>query len=105
MSNASLRRARHRAHRAFDQMWRRLGMRRSAAYRWLAARMGLCSDNCHMSKFSIEQCAEVVGHCQAFGDLPTPLLKRPAARIRMDRRSLQEPPKFDPAVALAEIEE
>lgn len=70
MSNAPLRRARRRAHRAFDQMWRRLGMQRTAAYRWLADRLGIPVDDCHMARMDIPTCRRVVELCQGFNALP-----------------------------------
>ena len=43
------RRARSEAHAAFDPLWKREGMKRSAAYQWLAAALGLPPHATHIS--------------------------------------------------------
>lgn len=45
-------------------------MRREAAYRWLAARMGLPSSDCHMAYFGESECDRVIRLCRDFGQLP-----------------------------------
>lgn len=73
LANASLRKARVRAHEQFDQIWRRqiterptlnLKLARHEAYRWLAKQMGLVVDQCHIAYFTEEQCDEVVLICK-----------------------------------------
>ena len=63
-------RARRRAHKAFDQTWERLGMHRSAAYQWLADRLGIPVNECHMACFDVATCDRVVSLCQGFRQLP-----------------------------------
>lgn len=50
------------AHAAFDVLWkgRHRRMRRSAAYEWLAKRMGLALEHCHMRMFGKQECLEVI---------------------------------------------
>jgi hypothetical protein len=49
------------AHAAFDPLWRYGPFRgnRSAAYTWLADRMGLTPEETHIGMFDIEQCQSV----------------------------------------------
>jgi len=56
MANASLRALRKRAHAAFDPIWRKGQMPRLEAYSWLAARMSIPVDRCHIAMFDEEQC-------------------------------------------------
>ena len=46
----AVRRARQEAHRSFDRLWRDGHMTRSAAYRWLASRLGVDEPQAHMGK-------------------------------------------------------
>lgn len=41
---------RHRAHVAFDRIWRQGHMTRSQAYGWLAVQLGIPSDEAHMGQ-------------------------------------------------------
>ena len=52
--------SRIRAHAAFDLLWTGGAMSRRDAYRWLGYYMGLPEDACHVGRFTVEQCAEVV---------------------------------------------
>ncbi len=65
LANAELRKARMRAHAAFDPLWREGAMSRTAAYRWLAEQLGIELDNTHIGHFDIRQCDEVVTCCKA----------------------------------------
>lgn len=55
--------ARTRAHEAFDPLWQNGGMSRNGAYRWLAERLGMTREECHMSKFDEPTCRRVVEAC------------------------------------------
>lgn len=59
LANAELRMAKSEAHAAFDPLWRDGGMTRSAAYKWLAHKMGLPAGECHIGEFDVAQCKEV----------------------------------------------
>jgi hypothetical protein len=68
-ANAALRAARIRAHAAFDPLWvpgsnKKRGRRRRAAYERLRAHMGLSKTDGHISKFSIEQCEQVIAYAR-----------------------------------------
>ena len=62
-ADAATRAARREAHRAFDPLWELGRMDRTAAYAWLAARMGLPPERAHISQFTIAQCKRVVALC------------------------------------------
>ena len=64
LANAELRRAKMRAHAAFDSLWKSGEMNRHQAYRWLANQMGLTIDTCHIGMFGLDQCAKVLEVCQ-----------------------------------------
>lgn len=59
-ANRRTRQARRAAHAAFDPLWQSGTMKRREAYRWLAEQLGLTAEECHIGRFTLEQCAEVV---------------------------------------------
>lgn len=63
LANAELRSWKSKAHAAFDPLWKTNGLGRSAAYAWLANKMGLHKSACHIGEFTVEQCKEVVRLC------------------------------------------
>ena len=63
-ANATLRAARNEAHRLFDPMWKQRGMKRKEAYAWLAAKLGIPFDACHIAMFDLEACRRVVEVCK-----------------------------------------
>lgn len=75
------RRLRSEAHRYLDHMWHRkmsdlwpdhkpsvasLRVVRVDAYAWLASKMDLTQDECHIGNFDEDQCREVVRLCKPF---------------------------------------
>lgn len=60
LANATLRGLRKRAHATFDPIWKTGKMNRTQAYYWLADKMGLKSNDCHIAKFSEAQCRQVI---------------------------------------------
>lgn len=60
MANAELRAWKVRAHAAFDGPCRH---GRASRYRWLAARLGIPSAECHIGAFDVETCRRVVEEC------------------------------------------
>lgn len=68
LANKELRFWKSKAHGEFDPMWRDTGMSRNTAYRWLANKMGLHHDNCHIGDFTVEQCKQVVDLCKPEND-------------------------------------
>lgn len=59
-ANKATKAARIEAHAAFDRLWKTGLMSRSAAYRWLASRLGLTADQCHIGRFDEATCRKVV---------------------------------------------
>ncbi|MFG0647737.1 zinc-finger-containing protein [Leclercia adecarboxylata] len=47
----------------FERIWRSGSMSRSEAYKWLADKMGIPTDECHFGWFSDEQCQVAMTHC------------------------------------------
>lgn len=59
LANAELRKAKQRAHAAFDPLWRSKQMTRRAAYAWLSHQLGISFENCHIGMFDIDGCRAV----------------------------------------------
>ena len=71
LANAQLRKAKIAAHAAFDPIWHRLvqnGQSKSSArkdaYLWLADQLGIKPKECHIGKFDLATCREVVQVCK-----------------------------------------
>lgn len=58
--DADTHQARKTAHQAFDQIWKSGAMTRSAAYRALAAEMGIPPSECHIKLMTASQCGSVI---------------------------------------------
>jgi hypothetical protein len=63
LANAELRKAKMDAHRAFDPIWRNGPKSRSEAYAWLAKKLDIPGDECHIGMFDPAMCDEVVEVC------------------------------------------
>jgi hypothetical protein len=59
-----LAKARSRAHQQFDALWKSGWMTRKKAYRWLARKMGLELDMCHILYFDQDECEKVIQLCR-----------------------------------------
>ena len=59
--------ARIEAHNALEMVSNKYGWSRNQAYTWLRGVLGITRDQCHMGKFSAEQCRRVVAACVQFG--------------------------------------
>lgn len=69
LADAPLRKAKMKAHAAFDPIWKRKVMSRTAAYKWLRGALGIDAKDCHMGMFDINECDNVVRACHAeFGE-------------------------------------
>ena len=66
LANAELRRAKQRAHAAFDPIWQSRTMGRKQAYAWLAKQLCLTADEAHIGEFDVAQCGRVVEVCEKF---------------------------------------
>lgn len=69
LADAETRIWRRRAHQAFDPLWRhgakRLrSKRRRRAYHWLAHQLGMRFSECHIGRFDIATCMQVVDLCR-----------------------------------------
>lgn len=66
LANAKLRKKRLDTHKAFDVLWRdkqNPTVARKQAYSWLASKMVLDVDQCHIGMFDIEQCNLAIRFC------------------------------------------
>lgn len=63
LANAELRKAKSAAHTAFDPLWKSKRMRRKEAYGWLAERLGVKKNECHIGMFDVADCKRVVEIC------------------------------------------
>jgi hypothetical protein len=71
LADGALRKAKQRAHRAFDPLWKakmrrdhvRKGVARRAGYEWLAKMLKISVDDCHIGMFDIATCDRVVEIC------------------------------------------
>jgi hypothetical protein len=77
LANGALRKAKIRAHAAFDPLWRKkFGWtetrfpNRGAAYKWLAEQLSLTRDECHIGMFDVEMCQRVEAECLAMSRPP-----------------------------------
>lgn len=64
--NEELRKARHEAHKVFDQIWRKRLLTRTEAYYWLAVQMGWPRGDCHMGMMTAAECAKVIELSRAY---------------------------------------
>lgn len=55
---------RHEAHLSFDSLRLELGWSKSQGYRWLAERMEMTPKQCHIGRFDIDQCNQVIDVCE-----------------------------------------
>lgn len=60
LANNELRKWRHKTHIVFDTMWKNNKMKRNDAYKWLAEKMSLTKDECHIALFEVEQCKQAI---------------------------------------------
>lgn len=73
LADRELRAAKKNAHAHFDPLWQakiQLGASkkdaRTAGYAWLAERMCMSPDRCHIGMFNVEECERVVRICSPF---------------------------------------
>lgn len=74
LATRAMRSARTAAHAAFNPLFESGAMKRTQAYTWLAAQLGIANvEQCHIGLFDIETCIRVVEVCRAYepaGDIP-----------------------------------
>jgi hypothetical protein len=64
--------ARMQAHKAFDQLWKKMGMKRKDAYRWLQTIMDLNADEAHIGRFTVDQCELLLDLLDEHHDIALP---------------------------------
>ena len=64
VANETLRLKRMETHQVFDGYWKRQRMSRTAAYRWLAKKMGLPEGTAHIGGFEMDECQRVIDLCR-----------------------------------------
>ena len=60
VANAHLRRLKMQAHGAFDPIWKKGFKKRQTAYSWLAKKLNIKTDDCHIGMFDIDTCRKVI---------------------------------------------
>jgi len=61
LANQQLRRERIRVHSMLDPLWKDGSWGRQQSYDWLANRLGIPIDQCHIGEFDLEICKKAVG--------------------------------------------
>ena len=64
VANETLRLKRMETHQVYDAFWKRSGMTRTQAYKWLAEQMNLTEDRAHIGSFEMYQCQMVIELCK-----------------------------------------
>ena len=64
LANGVLRLKRMETHQVYDAFWKRSGMTRTQAYKWLAEQMNLTEDRAHIGSFEMDQCQMVIELCK-----------------------------------------
>jgi len=64
LANFELRRRKNAAHAAFDPIWKKGKMNRHQAYGWLAEKLGIKREDCHIGMFNVDMCDSVVKVCE-----------------------------------------
>jgi len=62
--DAETKKARQRAHAAFDALWKDHVWSKGQGYAWLRGKLGLTRATCHIAMFDIETCERVVEVCR-----------------------------------------
>ena len=60
LANRELRMWKMRAHSAFDLLWKCRHMRRQQAYAWLAEKLDIPTEQCHIGMFDVDMCQKVI---------------------------------------------
>lgn len=62
--DAETKKARIRAHDAFDALWKGRAWSRGQGYSWLREQLGMTRDECHIGNFDVATCERVVAVCE-----------------------------------------
>ena len=60
LANRRLRMARIKVHIMFDPLWKVAGWDRTRSYEWLAKRLGMPPDDCHVANFDLKTCVKAI---------------------------------------------
>lgn len=60
LANAELRMWKQRAHAAFDILWQTKEFDRKSAYAWLADKLDIPIESCHIGMFDVDRCQQVI---------------------------------------------
>lgn len=63
VANEMLRLKRMETHQVYDAFWKRRGMTRTQAYKWLAEQMKIPEKQAHIGGFEMDQCQQVIDLC------------------------------------------
>ena len=69
LANAELRKAKNKAHAAFDPHWQGKKQSRSDAYAWLAKQLGMPVERTHIGEFDVDDCMRVVTACERINEI------------------------------------
>lgn len=64
LANAELRQWKMQAHKHFDLLWQAQGWTRSRAYKWLARKLNISDQQCHIGMMDVAMCKKVVKICK-----------------------------------------
>ena len=65
VANEMLRLKRKETHEVFDGWWKEHHMSRTQAYKLLAHKLGIFSDQAHIGSFDMDQCQRVINLCRS----------------------------------------
>lgn len=60
LADAGLRKIKSAAHQAFDPIWKEGEFTRKQAYQWLADKLGIAVEDCHIGMFKAQTCMRVI---------------------------------------------
>lgn len=66
LANEVLRLKRMETHQVYDAFWKRKGMTRTQAYKWLAEQLQLSESRAHIGSFEMDQCQMVIDLCKKY---------------------------------------
>lgn len=77
-ANAETKVARIKAHDAFDLLWKSGAMTRKDAYRLMRELMGMTAEECHIGRFSKDECERLVEALERLKTTPRPAAEQAA---------------------------
>ena len=68
LANPRLRCLKMEAHKQFDPIWKSGLKKRRQAYKWLAEKLEIPVEECHIGMFDVKDCQRVIHLCRKFDD-------------------------------------